>query len=290
MLKFLNRKNKLKFPYFFKSEILPVTNISLTKNYLSYPIFCSKISQNEIYTQNKKYKTFKKMESYFKTEKSGDDIFLTPIEGYEAVLIFMHGLGDSAYGYQDFFDSITKPIPDRIKVVLLTAPRGAVTINGGIVMNSWYDIKSFSRSEDSIEQSDVEKNGQRILKCIDQEAKALGGDYSKIFLGGFSQGACMTLHVGLTAENKIGGLIVLSGLLFPFTAKEIISKEKNKDINVFISHGTYDDVIPEPLSKTSYKPLYDLKYSNLTYKSYDMPHTISFEQFNDVKNFITKLL
>jgi phospholipase/carboxylesterase len=260
------------------------------RNYRYSYIFYSKISQAEFYKENKKYKTFRKMDSYFKTEKSGNDIILTPFEGYNSVLIFMHGLGDSANGYRDFFDSNSKPIPDRMKVVLLTAPCAPVTINGGMVMNSWYDIKSFSRSEDSIEQSDVEKNGQRIKNCIDQEAKALGGDYSKIFLGGFSQGACMTLHVGLTSDNKLGGLVALSGLLFPFTAKEISTKDKNKDINVFISHGTFDDVIPEPLSIASYKPLYDLKYLNLTYKSYDMPHTISFEQLQDFKNFITKLL
>ena len=35
----------------------------------------------------------------------------------------------------------------------------------------------------------------------------------RIILGGFSQGAAMTLLTGLTSERKLGGLIVLSGWL-----------------------------------------------------------------------------
>ena len=37
--------------------------------------------------------------SYFKTEKIKHDIILTPNEGYDKVIIFMHGLGDSANGF-----------------------------------------------------------------------------------------------------------------------------------------------------------------------------------------------
>ncbi len=237
------------------------------------------------------FKTYYKMErGYFKIETNKNDIILTPNEGYDSVLIFLHGLGDSAIGYRDFFDSKYKPIPDRMKVVLLTAPQAAVTINGGMVMNSWYDIKTFTRSDDSIEKADVVKNGSQIKKCVEEEAKALGGNYSKVFLGGFSQGACMSLHVGLTMEDKLGGLVALSGLLFPFTAKEIVSSERNRDINMFIAHGAYDDVIPELLAKSSYKTIFDLKYKNVVYKSYEIQHTIDMDEMIDIKNFLTKLI
>ena len=43
--------------------------------------------------------------SKFKIETSNQDIILTPTDGYDSVLIFLHGLGDSAMGYRDFFDS-----------------------------------------------------------------------------------------------------------------------------------------------------------------------------------------
>lgn len=235
-------------------------------------------------------KLFSKMESKFKIETSNQDIILTPTDGYDSVLIFLHGLGDSAMGYRDFFDSNYKPIPNRMKVVLLTAPNAAVTVNGGMVMNSWYDIKSFSRGDDSYEESDVVKNSIRIRKAIENEVKKLDNNYSKVFLGGFSQGACMTLHVGLTYENKLGGLVALSGLLFPFTAKEIQKDDSKNDLNIYIAHGIYDDVIPEQLAKMSYKPLFDKKLKNLSYKTYDESHSIAMEEIDDMKSFIKNLV
>lgn len=250
------------------------------------------LKQNLFFNIKNKKLYSKKMESYFKIETNNNDITLTPNEGYNSTLIFMHGLGDSAEGYKEFFNSDYKPIPNKMRVVLLTAPKGAVTINSGMVMNSWYNIKNFNKTKDSIEESDVVKSAYRIKKVIDNEVKNLSGDYSKIFLGGFSQGACMTLHCGLTSENKFGGLIVLSGLLFPFTAEELEkSKDSlNKDVQIFIAHGGYDEVIAETLAKASYQPLYDLGYKNLKYKLYDEGHSIAVQEMLDMKDFITNLI
>jgi phospholipase/carboxylesterase len=259
---------------------------TLTKKFTPHNIFF----QKNILINFKYFSIYSKMESKFKIEKSNQDIILTPTEGYDSVLIFMHGLGDSAMGYQDFFDSEYKPVPNRMKVVLLTAPRAAVTINGGMVMNSWYDIKNFQRGEDSYDESDVVKNSARIRKVIENEAKKLENNFSKVFIGGFSQGACMSLHVALTHEKKLGGLIALSGLLFPFTAKEIDNDETKKDLDIFIAHGSYDDVIPEPLAKITYKPLFEKEFKKLIYKSYDEAHSIAMEEIDDMKKFIKNLV
>jgi predicted esterase len=53
----------------------------------------------------------------------------------------MHGLGDSAEGFLDVFNNPEyNVVPDNCKVLLLTAPERAVSMNGGMKMNSWYDI------------------------------------------------------------------------------------------------------------------------------------------------------
>lgn len=54
------------------------------------------------------------------------------------------------------------------------------------------------------------------VACIDallSEIVASGVDPSRIVLGGFSQGAAMTLLTGLTTTKKLAGLFVLSGRL-----------------------------------------------------------------------------
>ena len=54
-------------------------------------------------------------------------------------MIFLHGLGDSAEGFYDSFAE-EEWTPNNCRVVLPTAPTQAVTLNGGIEMNSWFDI------------------------------------------------------------------------------------------------------------------------------------------------------
>lgn len=84
--------------------------------------------------------------SRYNAAKRDEDIILTPKNGHERTLIWLHGLGDSAEGFYDLFDSPQDPTPEKTKIVLLTAPLRQVTINGGYVMTSWYDIKSLDKN------------------------------------------------------------------------------------------------------------------------------------------------
>lgn len=226
-----------------------------------------------------------KSTSYFKIDKNNDDIIMTPTEGYDSVLIWLHGLGDSALGYKDVFTPEYRPIPNRMKVILLTAPKAAVTMNGGMVMTSWYDIKSLDKTKDNVEESDVHTNAYRVMKVIDNEVKSIDNKYQNVFVGGFSQGACMSMHIGMTAKYNLGGIICFSGVLFQFTELN----EERKDLPILISHGKYDQLIPEPLALTTYKRLFDGKY-NTKYASYEIDHTISMEELESMKEFIEKNL
>jgi len=73
--------------------------------------------------------------------KPNYDIYLTPTAEHKYTLLWMHGLGDSAEGFLDFFYSPKSVVPNaNTKVILLNAPKQPVTCNGGYAMNSWYDI------------------------------------------------------------------------------------------------------------------------------------------------------
>ena len=91
------------------------------------------------------------MDSYnsafgFNYEEAGDskDIILTPVAEHKHTLVWMHGLGDSAEGFLDFFYNPDPLLPNKnTKVVLLNAPKVPVTCNNGMVMRSWYDNLTF---------------------------------------------------------------------------------------------------------------------------------------------------
>ena len=68
-------------------------------------------------------------------------------------MVFMHGLGDTANGYLDIFNSHMSPVSPTTKVVLLTAPIRKVTINFGMQMTSWFDFKEFAVDENNYKEA-----------------------------------------------------------------------------------------------------------------------------------------
>ena len=90
---------------------------------------------------------------------------------------------------------------------------------------SWFAISSFPLvSRECYNFEEAEKAKKDIEKVIDEETKLIEGKYENIFIGGFSQRGCLALSVGLTFEHLLGGVICLSGYLFP----EIKIKEEKK--------------------------------------------------------------
>ena len=177
----------------------------------------------------------------FNIERKDFNVYMTPKDGkYTYLIIFLHGLGDVSKSYVGFFtetEVLPKNIP--IKIILLQSPYKKVIFDRPIG-TSWFTINEFPLvSKECYNFSETEIPKTNIEKVINEEATLLNGKYENIYIGGFSQGACMSLLVGLTFEHLIGGVISLSGYLFP----EINIKEENKDLNIFVGHGEKDNVI-----------------------------------------------
>ena len=149
--------------------------------------------------------------------KKDFNVYMTPKDGiYTHLIIFLHGKGDVAESYIYFFLK-NKVLPESIpfKIILLQSPCSTVVFNRPMG-TSWFNISKFplvSRECYNFEEAEISK--KKIEKVIDEEVKLLNGKYENIYLGGFSQGACLSLLVGLTFEHLIGGVISLSGYLFP---------------------------------------------------------------------------
>ena len=230
---------------------------------------------------------FSFMDPFYKVTKEDDNIILTPKdENYHinSVLIFLHGLGDTAESYVSTFQSSSRPVPKTTKVILPTAPIIPMTMSAGMEMHSWYDIKGFT-SETDVSEEDVMNNTKKIIKMIHKEAKLLEGKYDQIFVGGFSQGACIALSAGLNCKENIGGVVALSGVLFPFCTKDVDVKKK-KELFMYLGHGSNDEVINVNLAKMSYEYFTTNKFDNVKYTEFEMGHTICAQELNEVNDFI----
>ena len=207
----------------------------------------------------------------FKVEKgSKRDLIISPKEGAaKACLVWMHGLGDSAEGFLSFFFSSDSPLHPSVKVRLLTAPKAPVSINNGYVMNSWFDILPNKAAGESSSRADVETNAAAVMQEIEKEAALVGG-LKNVYVGGFSQGCAMALYIGLTYGDKLGGIIGLSGFLFPFLQLPAAFSP------VFLVHGSDDDMISLTKAQTSYQRDNFVKSSNVQFhRIEDMGHSVA---------------
>lgn len=117
-----------------------------------------------------------------------------PAQGtHKATVIWLHGLGDSGDGFAPVAPQLDLPSELGVRFVFPHAPMQAVTINGGMQMRSWYDIKSMDLDKRADEQG-VRESAAKVEQLITQEI-ANGIPANKIILAGFSQGGVISLHL-----------------------------------------------------------------------------------------------
>jgi phospholipase/carboxylesterase len=103
---------------------------------------------------------------------------------------------------------------------------------------------------------------------------------------GFSQGAIMSYNVIFTRPELVNGIAAMSGRMMD-GIKPNVSKKALEAVQVFIAHGTQDQVIGVEHARTS------LKYFNSIgmkpeYHEYQMAHTISPQTLSDVITWLKK--
>jgi lysophospholipase-1 len=78
-------------------------------------------------------------------------------------------------------------------------------------MPAWFNLFSFNPPSEDDEAGMLESLAS-IEQLITKEVES-GTDPSRIVIGGFSQGATMSLLTGVVSSIKLGGVAVLSGRL-----------------------------------------------------------------------------
>lgn len=160
-------------------------------------------------------------------------------------VVWLHGLGASGHDFEPIVPMLGQP---RVRFVFPHAPPMPVTINGGFVMPSWYDITTLDRTPKREHEPDIRRSAQHIEALLARE-KDRGLRSDQIVLAGFSQGAAMTLHVGLRHPEPLAGLLVLSGYQLIADTYEAERHEANLATPIFMGHGTHDDMVQVDLGQ-----------------------------------------
>jgi phospholipase/carboxylesterase len=216
-----------------------------------------------------------------------DKIVIEPQSPATSCVIWLHGLGDSGAGFAPVVPVLGLNSQHSIRFIFPHAPEQAVTINGGFVMRSWYDIKSMDL-HDRADIQGVMASEQAIRQLIvDQISSGIPAD--KIVLAGFSQGGVMSLFTGLRFEQKLAGIMALSCYLPGGEALPEQLADANIHTPIFQNHGEQDDVVPMFAGKMANDALITAGYQSV-WKTYPMAHSVLPNQLVDIGQWLQQVL
>ena len=160
----------------------------------------------------------------------------------DAAIIWLHGLGADGHDFESIVPELIRHGERAWRFVFPHAPRRAVTINGGMQMRAWYDVRGLDRTA-AEDEAGIRESGLAVGGLIAKE-RARGIAANRIVLAGFSQGGAITLYAGPRHSERLAGLMGLSTYL-PLADRLAGERASANDgISIFMAHGMSDAVLP----------------------------------------------
>lgn len=162
-------------------------------------------------------------------------------------IILFHGYGADMLDLYSLHESIdtAKPFHWIFPNGLLDVPIGPHMFGKG-----WFniDIPSFERSLRMGEFSKLKPTGMDEARIrVEKFLRNLNVDFSKTFLGGFSQGAMLVTEILLETDIFPKGALLLSGTLVN-EDRWISQMSTKKGLRYYQSHGIHDPILPSELA------------------------------------------
>ncbi|MDU0352935.1 alpha/beta hydrolase fold domain-containing protein [Paraglaciecola aquimarina] len=212
---------------------------------------------------------------------------VNPTTPAKAAVIWLHGLGDSGNGFAPIVPELHIPEALAVRFIFPHAPIRPVTVNNGMEMRAWYDIKSMDFNSRA-DRAGVDESSALVQALIEQEI-AQGIPANRIVLAGFSQGGVIALHLGTRIEQKLAGIMSLSSYMCEPESLSAEAHTANKHTPIFVAHGQQDDVVPMAMGNAAFNTLQSNGYP-ASWSEYAMQHNVCMQEINDISNWLQKVL
>jgi len=206
-------------------------------------------------------------------------------ENPTAAVIWLHGLGASGHDFEPVVPELGLPEDTAVRFIFPHAPNLPVTINGGMSMPAWYDIKAMDIDR-VVDTEQLRASADAVAKLVEQQ-KEKGIPPERIIIAGFSQGGAVAYELGLSYPERFGGVLALS--TYFATADTVERSEANADVPISVYHGTFDPMVPESLGVRSVETLKEMGYDP-SYQTFPMEHSVCLEEIQDIGRFIRRHL
>jgi phospholipase/carboxylesterase len=187
------------------------------------------------------------------------------------LLLLLHGYGSNEH---DLF-GLAPYLDPRFLIVSVRAPY--TLMPGGY---AWFEL-GWTATGITIDFQQAQRSRKQLVGFIAEALAAYGGDPTRVYLLGFSQGAIMSATATLTEPELIAATVLMSGRVPEEIRPAIAGAERLAGKPFLVIHGIYDEVLPIQNGRSSRAILESLPV-DLTYREYPMGHEISPQSLADV--------
>jgi predicted esterase len=195
-----------------------------------------------------------------------------PLESARAAMIMIHGRGSSAEDLLSLSGEFFDP------AIAYLAPQAAG--------NTWYPhsfLAAIASNEPGI------SSGIAVIRELEDRAARAGIPSERLFLLGFSQGACLTLEYAARNARRFGGIAGLSGGLIGPEGTPREYGGSFEGTSVFLGCSSFDPHIPEQRVRLTEKVCTALG-AKVSMRLYPEPgHTINDEEIRIVGEMVRSL-
>ena len=196
--------------------------------------------------------------------------------GKPPLLVLLHGRAAEA---KTIF-SIEGLLDPRLHVLSIRAPYESEL--GGF---EWFHPGTDETREEIKDAKRFDESEGILTKIIQSHITRLGMESNDLFLWGFSQGAAMSLILGLRGKLKPKGVVPMSGFL-PTPVKRW--KEWSTESKYLIAHGTNDEVLSADSSLAA-KSFLESKGIEVEYHEFKGRHKMTLDSIAYINNWIKKI-
>jgi phospholipase/carboxylesterase len=193
------------------------------------------------------------------------------------LVVGMHGRGAAA---EDLGGLVAQLDDQHYRYILFYAP--IVLYMGDGIRYAWYDSETAEQS--------VPAARERVIAAL----RELWGRYDvppeRTVLFGFSQGGAMTLDAGLHLEERLAGLVCMSGRLYQADdLPQVLARAQARDQAMLIVHGTADPRLPVEDARTI-RAVLERAGLRPEYQEFPMEHEVTSESLAAVRAFVQRVL
>lgn len=163
---------------------------------------------------------------------------------HRSTVIYLHGMTDVAYGQLSGFKKkgFFTYMGEGVRIV---GPQIKVTNRNPKV--EWFPFLAEPWTQASVaalgDKAALDETLAVLLPLIDVEAAKFGGDYSKVFIVGWSKGGMMASYVALMANRPLGGVVNHLGAFPLLPSSEVRATAHGINVPVLHIHDRRDSIV-----------------------------------------------